>query len=238
MGRVLVDGRALDASRLDRLREDTVWVDPAIQIWNRSLLANLTYGARGSNGEDFDGDDLAVPRVLDAADLYGVLERLPDGLQTSLGEDGGLLSGGEGQRVRLGRGLMRSAARLVILDEPFRGLDREKRRQLLDRVRKSFEGATLLCVTHDVGETRSFERVLVIDGGRIAEDGAPADLERDPDSQYRTVLDAEEEVRVDMWSSSVWRRMRIRSGRLGETGADNGDDGRDDRARVEKGESP
>src|SRR5207249_8550472 len=79
--------------------------------------------------------------------------------------NGGLLSGGEGQRVRLGRAILRPGVRLVILDEPFRGLDREQRRELLTRARRLWKGVTLLCITHDVGETRSEER-RVGKGGR------------------------------------------------------------------------
>ncbi len=78
--------------------------------------------------------------------------------------------------MRLGRALLRPGARLVILDEPFRGLDREQRRELLARARRLWRGATLLCVTHDVGETLGFERVLVVEDGRIVEDGPPERL--------------------------------------------------------------
>lgn len=114
-GQVLVDGHPLGAERLDRLRAETVWVDPSVQLWNRPLLSNLTYGTRNSGG-------LLFAEVLDDLALYDLLQRLPDGLQTHLGEGGGLISGGEGQRVRLGRGMLRPGARLIILDEPFRGL--------------------------------------------------------------------------------------------------------------------
>ncbi|MBI1914946.1 MAG: ATP-binding cassette domain-containing protein [Planctomycetes bacterium] len=205
-GRVLIDGELLDATRLDRLRAETAWVDPAVQLWNRSLLQNLLYGTH----------DAATPpgEVLYQADLYGVVQRLPDGLQTSLGEGGGLLSGGEGQRVRLGRALTRSRARLVILDEPFRGLDRAQRRELLRRARQHWREATLLCITHDVGETRDFERVLVIEGGRVVEDGSPALLAEEPGSRYRELLDAEEAVRTGLWSSPVLRRLRLAEGDL------------------------
>ena len=111
--------------------------------------------------------------VLRGVGLFDVLRHLPEGLQTPLGEGGGLLSGGEGQLVRLGRAWSRSRPRLVILDEPFRGLDRERRRLLLCRARQHFQGATLLCVTHDVGETVDFDRVLVVEAGRVVEDGSP-----------------------------------------------------------------
>ena len=103
------------------------------------------------------------------ADLRGVIEQLPDGLQTTLGEGGTLVSGGEGQRVRFGRGLGRPDARLVILDEPFRGLERSRRATLLRRAREQWSRATLVCVTHDVGETATLRpgaRRLQRSGGR------------------------------------------------------------------------
>ncbi|MFL6198368.1 MAG: ATP-binding cassette domain-containing protein [Thermoanaerobaculia bacterium] len=203
-GRVLVEGEALGGERLERLRRETAWVDPAVQIWNRSLLENLRYG----NGS------VSTDRAIEEADLADVLRKLPDGLQTQLGEGGGLVSGGEGQRVRLGRALLRPGARLAILDEPFRGLDRERRRELLARSRRLWQGATLLCVTHDVGETLDFGRVLVVEAGRIVEDGPPAELAERPGSRYRALLDAEREVREGLWESEVWRRLRMEGGRL------------------------
>jgi ATP-binding cassette subfamily B protein len=128
-GRVLIDGEELSGAHLAQLRAETAWVDPAIQLWNRSLLENLCYGANEDSA-------LRTPHsALEQAELRRVLEKLPDGLQTSLGEGGALVSGGEGQRVRLGRALMRRDARLVILDEPFRGLDRDQRRVLMMRAR-------------------------------------------------------------------------------------------------------
>ncbi len=150
------------------------------------------------------------------ADLAGGLRKLPRGLQTALGEGGGLVSGGEGQRVRFGRALLRPGARLVLLDEPFRGLDRERRRDLLARSRRHWQGATLLCVTHDVGETLGFERVLVLEDGQIVEDGRPEDLAATPGSRYRALVEAEQEVRQGLWESGSWRRLRMVAGDLRE----------------------
>ncbi|HSF48580.1 MAG TPA: ABC transporter ATP-binding protein, partial [Burkholderiales bacterium] len=212
-GRVLVEGRELTVARLARLRDETAWVDPSVQLWNRSLIDNLRYGNAQSGA-------LEIGAVIDAADLRSVLENLPDGSQTALGESGGLVSGGEGQRVRFGRALLDANARLVILDEPFRGLDREKRRELLSRARDFWRDATLMCITHDIGETQEFERVLVLDKGRVVEDAPASELAAQPDSLYRALLDAEEEVRVGMWSSSEWRRIVIDGGRLIEKQAD------------------
>lgn len=206
-GRVLVDGAPLDADTLARLREETAWVDPGVQLWNRSLVDNLRYGVP-------DEEANRARDVLQEADLRGVLERLPDGLQTKLGGGGGLLSGGEGQRVRLGRGLGRRQARLVILDEPMRGLDRGQRRRLLQRARLWWPDATLLCITHDVAETSDFDRVLLVEGGRIVEHGAPAALRHQPDSRYRALVDAEHAVRLGLWADAEWKRLRLQDGRI------------------------
>ncbi len=208
-GRLLVDGQELDAAMLDRLRQQTAWVDPAVHLWNRSLLENVRYGS-----SELSTDSLA--QALEGAELPGLLEKLPDGLQSRLGEGGALVSGGEGQRVRLARAMLRTAARLVILDEPFRGLDRERRRRLLGRARKLWRGATLLCVTHDVTETQEFDRVVVIENGRLAEQGNPADLLAKPDSRYRDLLEADQDVRKAAWSGDHWRKLRLETGGIRE----------------------
>jgi ATP-binding cassette subfamily B protein len=127
-----------------------------------------------------------------------------------------LLSGGEGQRVRFGRGLWRAPPALVVLDEPFRGLDREQRRGLLARARARWADATLLCVSHDISETEAFPRVLVVDGGEIVEDGPPAVLAANPDSRYAALLAAERRVRTAAWSVETWRRLRLEAGRIVE----------------------
>ena len=110
-----------------------------------------------------------------------------------------MTSGGEGQRVRFGRALLRDPVRLAILDEPFRGLDGDKRHELLARAREVWRDATLICVTHDIDDTLSFERVIVLDAGRVVEDGKPSVLCNEPDSAYAALLAAERAVKADLW---------------------------------------
>ena len=208
-GQVLVDGCALEGRQLEDLRRATAWVDPSIQLWNRSLLENLRYGTNGNAVT-------SIGNVIDSADLSRTLQQLPDGLQAALGEGGALLSGGEGQRVRLGRAMLRPKIRLVLLDESFRGLDRESRRTLLTHARQAWPEATLLCITHDIAATRSFERVLVVDAGKIIEDGTPAELSKRKGSRYKDLLQAEESVRRGLWSGAAWRRMQFTKGHLYE----------------------
>jgi ATP-binding cassette subfamily B protein len=202
-GSINVGGSPLNC---DSLRRSAAWVDPAVQLWNRSLASNLSYGSHANAAE--------VGHAIDAAMLRNVLEALPQGLQTKLGEGGALVSGGEGQRVRMGRALLRRDAQLALLDEPFRGLDREKRRELLQTARANWRGRTMLCVTHDLAETQGFDRVLVIEHGRIVEDGTPEELCSRTDSRYSQLLEAEEQTRSGAWGSSSWRRVRIHSGRI------------------------
>jgi ATP-binding cassette subfamily B protein len=209
-GSVHVDGVPLDAAKLAQLRRETAWIDPQVQLFRATLFDNLRYG----NGPDAAG---RIGAAIDLSGLDAVLERLPEGLQSPLGDGGGMLSGGEGQSVRMARALARSNVRLVILDEPARGLDRERRRQLLHSARTQFATATMLCITHDVSDTLEFDRVLVIEQGRIVEQGMPTALREAPGSRYRQLLDAEDSVGRELWSHPKWRRLRLRGGRLDES---------------------
>jgi ABC-type bacteriocin/lantibiotic exporter with double-glycine peptidase domain len=206
-GRLLFDRAIPSASDFNALRRQSAWVDPAIQLWNRSLLDNLAYARRG-------GDLSGLSEAIDDAQLRRVVRTLPDGQQTLLGEGGAKLSGGEGQRVRLGRSFMQEGVRLALLDEPFRGMDRGQRQELLTQARRRWRHATLLCVTHDIAETQSFDRVLVVDGGRIVEDGPPSKLVASPSSRYRELLDAEMSARDRLWAGEKWRRLHVEDGHV------------------------
>jgi len=210
-GTLRVDGRELcvagGEAALRALRDRTAWVDPAAQLWARSVFENLTYG-------DAVAIEERLPNALEQADLLEVLQGLPEGLATPIGESGARLSGGQGQRLRLARALMRSDARLVLLDEPFRGLERERRRSLLARARTHWKDATLLFVSHDIEDTRGFDRVLVLDQGRIVEDGCPAQLSARAGSRYAALLEAAGELRAALSPARGWQRSTLVEGRL------------------------
>jgi len=200
-GELRIDGIVADPGVLAALRQQTAWVDPAIHLWNDSLAENLTYGS----------GQVDVAAAVRAADLEPLLARLPEGLGTRLGEGGTLVSGGEGQRVRLGRALTRHRPRLALLDEPCRGLDRQTRHELLARARAAWRDATLLCVTHDVAEASTFARVIVVEDGRIVEDGAPSELALREGSRYAGLL-AEEASVTRAWSR--WHHLTLEHGVL------------------------
>lgn len=208
-GEIRVDGEPFDQLAVERLRRTTAWVDPAISIWNQSLLDNLRYGNDAAHGWSLDA-------VLKGAEMLDILEALPEGLQTSLGEGGGLVSGGQGQRVRLARAMLRSGVRLAILDEPFRGLDRDRRARLLAESRRLWADITMLCVTHDVTHTQQFDRVLVIEGGRVIENGPPGELLAKDGSRYAELVRADQDNHQALWSGGTWRHWWLADGRLAE----------------------
>jgi len=215
-GTVQVDATDLTGEHAQAVRRQTAWVEPTVRLWNRTLTSNLLYGRGGEmeRAADADADAAEILRAISAAELAEVVARLPHGVDTVLGEGGGLLSGGEGQRVRFAREYLRvPQARLVVLDEPFRGLDRETRARLMQRARGHWRQATLLAVTHDLDHTRDFDRVLVVEGGRIVEDGEPRQLALRPDSRYRQLLHADVQVRARRWADPVWRRLWLTDGR-------------------------
>lgn len=207
-GAVFADQQLLDAVQIEKLRGATAWVDPDVHIWNRTLLENIHGGVQRRNA--------GVGAVIESSELVDLLVALPNGLQTKLGEGGGLVSGGEGQRVRLARAMFRPDVRLVLLDEPFRGLDRERRRDLLLRSRAAWCDATLLCITHDIAETTLFDYVVVIEDGLVVEQGVPAMMAASAGSRYRRMLDAEAALREATWSGALWRRWRVSGGSVVE----------------------
>jgi ATP-binding cassette subfamily B protein len=207
-GTVRIDGAPLDSERVLQLRQETAWIDPQVHLFRASLLDNLAYG----NGAHAVSE---MHTTLHEADIANTLERLPDGLQTSLGEGGALVSGGEGQRMRMGRALGKSAVRLAVFDEPACGLERQRRQSFLRGARRRFKQSTMFCITHDVSDTLDFDRVVVVDGGRIVEQGVPRSLYESSASLYRSLVDREEVLKAD-WEGPLWRHLTVAHGVLAE----------------------
>ena len=201
-GSLTIDGAP---PRIEDAAEHIAWLDPSIYLWNASMMENILYGVDGQ---------VDVVGLTRDAELRPLLAKLPSGLRTQLGESGRLLSGGEGQRVRMARALARADARLVLLDEPLRGLERDLRHVLLARMRERWCDATLICVTHDLQATRAFDRVLVIEDGQLVEDGAPTALLADESSRYAELIAADELVDERGWGDASWRHLTLVDGKI------------------------
>lgn len=190
-----IDDVAADATLIQQLRQQTAVVDPESYLWNRELYANVLYGA--------GGEPTGLDSALRDSELLADLEKMVDGLATRVGENGSRLSGGEGQRLRIARALVRSDARLVLLDEPFAAMDAQQRRRMHDRVLARWPQATLLCVSHQVSETIGFSRALVFENGRIVEDGSPQSL-LGGSTRYATMVQSEVELQRRLMAAP-WR---------------------------------
>ncbi len=208
-GQFQVDGEHVDAGSLARLRQATAWIDPEVRLWNRDLLGNLCYGNPAPNG---------VGGVISGCGLLPVLEDRALGLKTPLGEGGTLVSGGEGQRIRLARAMLRKDVRMVILDEAFRGLHRSERQRLLAQARQRWEKATLVFVTHDITESLQFDRVLVLEEGRIVQDGRPEELAGSSEGSFSRMLQAQWRANQQLREGPAWRRLSLDESGLSEKG--------------------
>jgi len=144
------------------------WIGQSPALFHGSIRDNLRMGRPAAGGEE----------ILAAAKAAGVLDftdRLPQGLDTPVGEQGVGLSRGQAQRVALGRVFLKNAP-VLLLDEPCAGLDAETERLVTGAIESLRAGRTVLTVTHRLADIHRADRILVIEEGRIIEAGNPADL--------------------------------------------------------------
>ena len=178
-GRILVDGVPLSRFHLDewRARIGTAFQDYV----TFEFLARESVGVADLSRMD---DSAAVADALDRAGATGVLAALPDGLETQLGtawEGGVELSGGQWQRLALGRGLMRTDPLLVVFDEPTAALDAQTEHALFERIAAAARtgagrGTVTLLVSHRFSTVRMADLIVVLDGGCVREQGSHAEL--------------------------------------------------------------
>ncbi|MBJ7220508.1 MULTISPECIES: heme ABC transporter ATP-binding protein/permease CydC [unclassified Brenneria] len=160
-GEIALNGLPLSAWREDELRGMMSVVPQRVHIFSATLRDNLLLA-------DPEARDEQLKTVLKQVGLDKLLEN--EGLNAWLGEGGRQLSGGEQRRVGLARALLHNAP-LVLLDEPTEGLDAETERRILQLLRRHCEGKTLIVITHRLYELASMDRICVMDGGRIIEQG-------------------------------------------------------------------
>ncbi len=158
-GSVRIDGHDVRELDLAVLRRSIAIVFQETLLFDATLRENLLASAPEAGEE----------RLMESARLAGVLDfarRLPDGLDTQVGERGAQLSGGERQRVAIARAILRDAA-IVILDEPSSGLDAGSEKRLCSSVLDALRGRTVLLITHDPALAATADRVVVLREGRI-----------------------------------------------------------------------
>jgi ATP-binding cassette, subfamily B, bacterial MsbA len=167
-GRVLLDGVALDAYRLADLRRQIALVGQQVMLFDDSVAANIAYGL----GE---ADAQRLRRAADAANASEFIARLPQGLDTPIGENGGLLSGGQRQRIAIARAMLKDAP-ILVLDEATAALDNESERLVQEAFAHLIPDRTTLVIAHRLSTIEHADQVLVLDQGRLVEQGTHAEL--------------------------------------------------------------
>jgi len=168
-GRVSLDGIALEDYSLVALRRQLALVSQQIVLFNDSVARNIAYGdlRRRSAAE--------IEAAARAAHAWEFIETLPQGIDTAIGERGAALSGGQRQRLAIARALLKDAP-VLILDEATSALDNRSEQHVQEALRTAMTGRTTIVIAHRLSTVELADRIVVMDAGRIVEEGTHAQL--------------------------------------------------------------
>jgi len=176
-GKILVDGQDISSVTQDSLREHIALVPQEPILFHRSLLENIRYGR-------LDATDEEVKRAAALAHCDEFIDGLPLGYETFVGERGVKLSGGERQRIAIARALLKNAP-ILILDEATSSLDSHSEALIQDALDTLMKGKTAIVVAHRLSTIRKMDRIIVLEAGKIIEDGTHETLLENPASLYK-----------------------------------------------------
>ena len=178
-GRILIDGHDIsDVTKLS-LRETMALVPQDISLFHRTVRENLCYGRPDASNED-------MLAAADTARCRDFIEALPQGFDTLVGDRGVMLSGGQRQRLAIARALLKNAP-ILLLDEATSALDTESEQLIQAALDELMKGRTVIAIAHRLSTLRRFDRIIVMDRGRIIDDGSPSALAHRP-GPYRDLL--------------------------------------------------
>ncbi|MGC8732181.1 MAG: ABC transporter ATP-binding protein, partial [Halothiobacillaceae bacterium] len=168
-GRILIDGVDIRVLPLADLRAQLAWVGQEITLFDDSVANNIAYGSlQGASME-------TIRAAADQAQATAFIEGLPEGFETRVGERGVLLSGGQRQRIAIARALLRQAP-ILLLDEATSALDTASERLIQQALEGLMRHRTTLIIAHRLSTIRNADRIVVMEGGRIIEQGRHDEL--------------------------------------------------------------
>lgn len=168
-GQILLDGVEIEDFKLHNLRRHIALVTQQVTLFNDSVASNIAYGDLAGAPRE------AIERAVADAYAKEFIDKLPQGLDTEVGENGVLLSGGQRQRLAIARALLKDAP-LLILDEATSALDTESERHIQAALDRVMQGRTTLVIAHRLSTIEKADLILVMDQGRIVERGTHAEL--------------------------------------------------------------
>jgi len=167
-GSVCLDSICIEKYCLPFLRKNIATVSQQVSLFNDTIFANIGYGV-----EDVTSADVEAAAIAANADEF--IRNLNDGYQTIVGENGVMLSGGQRQRLAIARAILRNA-KVLILDEATSALDNESEVKVQDALEKVMEGRTTIVIAHRLSTVEHADNIIVVDKGRIVEQGNHAAL--------------------------------------------------------------
>ncbi|MEK9766665.1 MAG: ATP-binding cassette domain-containing protein, partial [Thalassolituus sp.] len=168
-GQLKIDGQDIRELTLDSLRDQIAIVSQQVTLFNSSIRDNIAYGClEGASDED-------IIRAAKAAHAHEFIEGLAEGYDTQVGENGVMLSGGQRQRIAIARAILKNAP-ILILDEATSALDTESERHIQAAMEEVMKGRTTLVIAHRLSTIESVDNIVVVDAGKIVEQGAHEDL--------------------------------------------------------------
>jgi ATP-binding cassette subfamily B protein len=178
-GRILIDGQDVSLLTHQSLGDAIAVVPQDISLFHRSILENIRYGRP-------EATEAEVAAAAEAAGCHGFISALPDGFATVAGDRGVKLSGGQRQRIAIARAFLKDAP-ILLMDEATSALDSESEHAIQQALHRLMRGRTVVAIAHRLSTLRDFDRIVVLDAGRIVQDGPPADLAARP-GPFRDLL--------------------------------------------------
>ena len=171
-GAVKIDGQDIAAATRESLAEMIAVVPQDVSMFHRTVLENIRYARP-------EATDAEVMAAAEAARCREFIEALPEGFATIVGDRGAKLSGGQRQRIAIARALLKNAP-ILLLDEATSALDSESEAEVQQALDKLMEGRTVIAVAHRLATLSNFDRIVVMEQGKVIQDGAPDLLMRRP----------------------------------------------------------
>jgi len=162
-GQITLDGRALAAIELVALRQQLSWVGQHVVLFDDSVAANISYGSPQT-------DEASIIAAAKAANAWEFIQDMPGGLAAGVGSNGGQLSGGQRQRIAIARAFLKDAP-ILLLDEATSALDNASERAVQESLARLRQNRSVLVVAHRLSTIRHADRIVVMDQGRVVEQG-------------------------------------------------------------------
>jgi ATP-binding cassette subfamily B protein len=180
-GKITIDGIDINNITQENLREQISFVPQDPVLFHRTLMENIRYGKR-------DATDEEVLRAAKLAHCDKFIDSLPYRYETYVGERGVKLSGGERQRVAIARAILKDAP-ILILDEATSSLDSQSEILIQDALQKLIQGKTTIVIAHRLSTIRQMDRIIVLEKGKIVEDGVHDELAEKENGLYKKLWD-------------------------------------------------